>query len=445
MDSQKLLILIPKRTNRVVYIFNYFFKEIFGIDVIYCTDISYFKDYKECKIHYGNSSIGDEFFISADDLLFQRGIQDIEISIGNFNGLSTLFHTYSRQSQFTFDLFAASFFLISRYEEYLPFIKDKYGRFTAKESFAYKNKFLQKPIIDIWAMELQKKLKAFYPELIFKNKEYKFIPSIDIDAAFSYKHKGTLRTLGGYAKSIRDLNFGEIVRRTKVLFNKEKDPFNTFDYIFDLHRKYSLKAIFFILFADYGTNDKNTPTYNRYFRDLVAYIADNANVGIHPSFTSNIVPTKLKKEVINLSKTVHADINKSRQHFLILHLPSTYRNLINLEITDDYSMGYASEYGFRASTSHSFLFYDLEMEYTTSLRIHPFAVMEGTLKDYKKLSLEEAKNAFEKVIDEIKAVNGTFISLWHNESLSNQDRWVGWRKLYEEMIEYALPNGKAKV
>ena len=442
MNSQNILILIPKRTNRVVYIINHFFKEFMGVDVKYCIDNEKFKSYQGFKIHYGYFALGDEFFIASDDLLFERGIQDLELNIGEFNGFASLFQTYSRQSKFTFDVFAASFYLMTRYEEYLPFMKDKYGRFSAQESIAFQNGFLKKPIIDIWAMELQKRLQEFYPELVFTNTEYKFLPSIDIDAAYSYKHKGAMRTLGGYAKSIRDLNFKEINIRTKVLFNKEKDPFNTFDYIFDLHAKYGLNAIFFILFADYGTNDKNTPTYNRYFKDLVAYIADNADIGIHPSYTSNIVASKLKKEVTNLSKTVHFDIHKSRQHFLILHLPSTYRNLINLEISDDYSMGYASEYGFRASTSHSFLFYDLEMEYTTSLRIHPFAVMEGTLKDYQKMNVVQALKVFEQMIDEVKAVNGTFISLWHNESLSNMDRWVGWRKLYEEMIEYALPDGK---
>jgi len=423
---------------------NHFFIEFMGITTKFCTDEQKFNDHDGPKMHYGYFALGDEFFIAADDILFERGIQDLEISFGEFNGLPSFFQTYSRQSQFTFDLFAASFYLISRYEEYLPFIKDKYGRFMAEESIAYKNGFLQQPIIDIWAVELQKKLKELFPELVFNNKEYEFIPSIDIDAAYAYKHKGAFRTLGGYIKSLRDFNFKEIKRKTRVILNKEKDPFDNFDYIFQLHKEHSLKAIFFILFADYGTNDKNTPTFNRYFKELVAYIADNANVGIHPSYTSNIIPSKLKKELKNLSKTVHFDINKSRQHFLILHLPSTYRNLINLEITDDYSMGYASQYGFRASTSHSFLFYDLEMEYTTSLRIHPFAAMEGTLKDYQKMSVEEAKKTFEYIIDEIKAVNGTYISLWHNESLSNQDRWVGWRNLYEEMIEYALPNGKAK-
>jgi hypothetical protein len=78
------------------------------------------------------------------------------------------------------------------------------------------------------------------------------------------------------------------------------------------------------------------------------------------------------------------------------------------------------------------------MEEETKLRIHPFAVMDGTLRDYMMLSAEEAVVEIKKLIKEVKAVNGTFISLWHNESLSNQLRWTGWQKVYEELLTAAV-------
>ncbi len=437
MKSNRILVLIPKRTNRLIYIFNHILKELLGLEPSYTTDIEAFKNTDEAKMHYGSMPLDKEFFISADNLLFERGIQEQELSWGRYMDLPTLFPSYNRSSVYLFDPFAASFYLLSRYEEYLPFMKDKYGRFPAGESLAFAHGFLEKPLVDIWARDMGKKLMETFPDLLIQYTSYKFVPTIDVDAAFAYKHKGTLRTIGGYLKNLRDFDMADLKRRTRVLFGKEKDPFDTFDYIFDLHKRNNLKSIFFILFADYGTNDKNTPTYNRAFKELAAYISDNAEVGIHPSFTSNFIPSKLKKELRTLTNTVHQEIVKSRQHFLILHMPSTYRNLLNMGIIDDFSMGYAAEVGFRASTANSFLFYDLEMEYTTSLRIHPFAVMEGTLRDYKKLSIEDSLAKYQSIIDEVRMVGGTYISIWHNESLSNKNRWVGWNKLYEKMIEYA--------
>ncbi len=436
--TNNLLFYIPKRTNRLIYIINHFCNTAWGVKAKYTVDKEEFINHDGPKLHYGYYAIGDELFISAEQLLFQRGIEDQEINIGKFLDLPTLFPTYSRDSFLPFDVFSASFYLLSRYEEYLPFMKDKYGRFPARHSIAYNNNFLHKPIIDIWAKHIAQVLKEKFTDLELKEPNYKFIPSIDIDAAFALNHKGTVRTIGGYIKDIIHLNMDEFMQRTRVLIGKEKDPFDTFDFMFETHGKYKLKPIFFILFAAYGTNDKNTPTYNRKFRDLVAYIGDNGEVGIHPSFTSNSVSSKLKKEIYNLTNVVHTEILKSRQHFLILHMPITYRNLINHGITDDYSMGYAAEIGFRASTSRSFLFYDLEMEYTTSLKIHPFTAMEGTLRDYQSLGVEDAYKALCSIIDEVKSVNGTYISLWHNESLSDKKRWVGWRDLYIKMIEYAM-------
>jgi hypothetical protein len=438
MNPQEILILIPRRTNRLVYIINHFLKELLGLETKYCIDAEKFKEYDGPKFHYGLSALDDEFFIAADDLIFERGIQDQELNIGEYEGHACLYPTYNRKSQYPFDVFSAAFYLMSRYEEYLPFINDKYGRFTATESIAFQNGFLQKPLIDFWAIDLGKKLKARFPSLILRQLEYNFIPSIDVDAAYAYKHKGFLRTIGGYLKVLRDMNFKELQQRNLVFLGKEEDPFDTFDYLFELHDKHNLKAIFFILFAEYGTNDKNTPTHNRNFRELLAYISDHAKVGIHPSYTSNTIVAKSKKEVRELSKCIHREIIASRQHFLILHLPSTYRNLINLGITDDYSMGYPGQIGFRASTTRSFLFYDLEMEYTTALRIHPFAAMEGTLRDYLQMNPQQAEQAYRKIIDEVKAVNGTYISIWHNESVGDKNRWEGWRQVYENMIAYAL-------
>jgi len=422
----------------VLYIFKHILGEMLGVEPNCTTDKEVFIAHEGPKLNYSFQPFGDEMFVMADDLLFERGISEHELTFGEYNNQKCFFQTYNKKSLFPFDLFSASFYLLTRYEEYLPFIKDKYGRFGAEESLAFEKGFLRKPLINIWSLDLAKKLENAFPELKISKPEYQFISTIDIDAAFAYKHKGMLRTMGAYAKDLLALDFDEMRLRTKVLLKKQSDPFDTFDYQFSIQEKYNLEQIYFILFADYGTNDKNTPTHSRIFRELIRFIADHADVGIHPSFTSNSVSGKLKKEIISLTKTLHREVVKSRQHFLILHLPSTYRNLMNHGITDDYSMGYASQIGFRASICTSFLFYDLEMENTTTLRLHPFAAMEGTLRDYNKLNSEESIKMYQEVIDEVKQVGGTYISIWHNESLSDEKRWKGWRAVYEKMIEYAL-------
>jgi len=435
-----ILIHTHKITNRIKFIFNLFFKELLNVDVEITAKAEYFEAFEGVKFSYGKSPIKDELFFASANILFERGISSQQISFIEFNGSKAFFPVYNKVSALEFDPFAAAFYLVSRYEEYLPYRKDKYGRYSATESLAYKNDFLQKPLVNQWALNIGKILQGHFQEFHFPGTKYQFIPTIDIDAAWAYKHKGLFRIGGGLLNAVFRLDFKNLVHRLRVLSGLRKDPFDTFNYQLNLQKKYKLKPIYFILFADYGFNDKNIPVHNRQFRTLIKSLADYASVGIHPSYGSNESPKKLRREVEKLSKVLNREITNSRQHFLKILLPGTYRNLINLDITDDYSMGFAAQPGFRASICSPFNFYDLDLDTETHLRIHPFTLMEGTLRDYMNLEPEKALEFIRKLIKEVKAVNGTFISLWHNESLSNEGRWEGWQNVYQEMIKEALPD-----
>lgn len=433
-----LLIYTPKITNRIKYIFKVYFKELMGIEYYFTNQKEEFETYEGIKISYAEKPLGDELFFCSGNLLLEKNIHEIDLKFVEFENETAICPVYNKKSVMTFDPFSAGFYLITRYEEYLPYIKDQFERFGGNQCIAYKKYFLKKPMINYWAISISNIIKNKFDDFKPKPNKFKFIPTIDIDCAYAFKLKGVIRSVGGYLKSLRDLNFKEIIERTAVLSRFRKDHFDTFDYQFEIHSKYRLKPIYFILFAEYGDFDKNIPLNNHKFQTLIKTLEDNAEVGIHPSYASNNDVKILKQEITNLSKVLNRQITKSRQHFLKLTLPQTYRNLMELDITDDYTMGYASEIGFRASICNSFNFYDLELEVETNLRIHPFAFMEGTLRDYMSIDADRALDYIKPLIDEVKAVNGTFICLWHNESLSNQRRWVGWQHVYEEMIKYAI-------
>ncbi len=432
-----LLIYTHQLTHRNKYIFNLLFNDILGIAIKLTSDLTFFESETMPKISYAPNAIANELHFESRGLLFESGINEQNISVFEYNNNKVFFAT-SKSSALPFDVFAASFYLVSRYEEYLPHIRDEHERFEAKDSLAYINGFLQKPIINIWAMWIKNILTTAFPLLSFPEKKFSFVSTIDIDNAFAYREKGFTRSVGGYLKSLSSFNFTEIALRTKVLLGSIKDPYDTYDFQLEMLAKYKFKSIYFFLLGDYGVNDKNLPIESKKFQSLIKMIADYAEVGIHPSYNSNNNIEQLQKEVNRLSKTLHREITKSRQHFLKLTLPETYRNLIDLDITDDYTMGFASQVGFRASICTAFNFYDLDMELETKLKVHPFAIMEGTLKYYMKVSPENAMQKIATLIDEVRAVNGEFMSLWHNDSLNDQQLWKGWKTVYEQMIQYAM-------
>jgi hypothetical protein len=433
-----LLVYTEKITNRTKYIFSLYLGELLKIDYKLTSSKEDFNSFNGPKFSYTKKPLENELHFGSANLLFERGISSSDLLFIEYENNPAFFPVHHKESALTFDPFAAGFYLVSRYEEYLPYRKDEYGRFSASESLAYQKNFLHKPLVNCWSIVIKKKLQERFPELNIPGTKYCFIPTIDIDSAWAYNQKGLLRTLGGFLSDFSNLQFSNMIRRTKVLTGIQKDPFDTFQLQFDLQKKYKIHPIYFILFAEYGFNDKNIPVENRAFHTLIKTFADYAEVGIHPSYNSNNSIKKLKEEIERLSKVLNKEVTKSRQHFLKLQLPYTYRNLINLDITDDYTMGFAAQPGFRASICSTFNFYDLDMDAETKLRVHPFILMDGTLRDYMNLEAEQAMQYISPLIQEVKAVGGTFISLWHNESLSNEDRWVGWNWIYEEMIQEAL-------
>src|SRR5690606_18228733 len=161
------------------------------------------------------------------------------------------------------------------------------------------------------------------------------------------------------------------------------------------------------------------------------------SLGLHPSFQSNLDSSEISKEKQALESIVGKVIKKSRQHYLMLNLPVTYRNLLDNGIEEDYTMVFADEPGFRAGTCTPFFWYDLSREKITDLKVYPRAIMDQTLKRYQKLNTKLAKKEIFELIQSVKKVNGTFISLWHNESVSDFGQWKGWKNVYIEMLEFA--------
>ena len=437
-QQQSLLIYSEKSTSRLIYILKLFIGNLVGASFRLTHDEKEFITYTGHKLTYSDAPFGNEPFIFASRILFEKGIEDQQINVFEWQSVPVFFGTHPKY-EIPFDPLAASFYLVSRYEEYLPHIKDKHLRFIPTQSLAYQRGFLDKPVVDIWAYKIRDLLKKAYPAIELKTHHYKFISTIDVDSAYAYKEKGLMRHFGAFALNLFELNFKKIGERLSVLIGIKKDPYDTYEYFLQLKKKYNLRQIYFFLVGNYGEYDKNVSIESSLrFQSLIKSIADYAEVAVHPSYSSNDDSAELKKEIRRLSKVLKREVIKSRQHYLKVIFPITYRNLIENDIKEDYSMGYASEIGFRASICRPFMFYDLDLDTETKLLLSPFMLMDNTLKDYMKLSPDEAIERAVKLIAEVKKVNGTFVTLWHNHSVNEMDEWTGWRRVYESIIVAAV-------
>ncbi|MFK7798464.1 MAG: polysaccharide deacetylase family protein [Aureispira sp.] len=393
------------------------------------------------KINYSQQRLKQIPQILPQGLLWKKDITPLAVQPQLYEGRMAAFFVQSKQhskeQSYPFDLLSWIFYLVSRYEEYLPFEADQWGRFSASSSVAAQYHFLEQPIINEWVWDWAQQLQRFYPALQFNPKPYIFTPSYDIDHAFAFAFKPWWRQAAAWARNIGQKDQESLQLRRLTRQNTMNDPYYVYPYIQQLAKQYQHQPLFFWLLGNYGIYDKNLPAHLPIMKKLIQEQQDYGLTGIHPSFASNASLKQLSKEVHQLQNILQQPIRHSRQHYLRLHLPTTYQRLLQLGIQQDYSMGYACALGFRASIATPFTWYDLEQEQATALTIYPFAVMDVTLHTYLQLDQEQAMAAVLPLIHSSKAVQGHFIPVWHNSSLCEAWQWKGWRRVYEYLLEMA--------
>jgi len=409
-------------TPRLTYIVETLFR---GKEVVLTSDVALFYAYDGPKITYARKRFDENsLHIVPHGLLAEKGIKKQNIECGEWKGLTVFFAT---KGDLPFDVFSAAFYLLSRYEEYLPHARDSYGRFAHTASLAYQSGFLQLPLVDLWVQQLFSVLQQLFPSVVLPQHQFVFQPTYDIDMAYARKGKGWLRRLMARLKRIPSRING-------------KDIFDVYHWFDELHTTHTLEPLYFFLVARRSSKyDKNGSPKKKILRQLIKRIAGKYVVGLHPSWQSFFIEDELHKERKILQQIVQKPITISRQHYIKFTLPHTFRSLINAGITDDYSMGYGSINGFRASYARSFYWYDLANETTTGLLLHPFCFMDANAFFEEKLDAAAAGKSLQHYSDVVQQVNGTLITIFHNHFLTEETQWQPWRDMYRDFLSANAP------
>jgi hypothetical protein len=437
-----MLFYSNKITPRLEYIADFIGRELTGKPALITSDPEVFKEQAGPKLNYSESSIAPgEIRIHPHPLLFEKNIQVQQTKCGSWQKKPIFFET---DGDLPFDLFAATFFLLTRYEEYLPHDQDMYGRYDHRNALAWKNGFLNLPLINYWlqflSTEIRKKMPSFDPV----SHRFSFLPTYDIDMAWSYRHKGFWRTVGGMSKDLFTGNFSELFLRLQVMFTKKEDPFHAYEWMNRIHDRYGLKPYYFFLMAEKpGRYDKNIPRSCHAFESLIREHAARYPIGIHPSWQSGDRAELIGTEIAALSRITGGAIRSSRQHYIRFKLPETFRLLIDNGIQFDFSMGYGAVNGFRASVATPFHWYDLENEKQTQLMLFPFCFMDANSFYEQQQSPELALEQMREYYTTVKEVNGVFSMIWHNSFLGTDKKFGGWREAYKTFLTEISENKNA--
>ena len=420
----------PKGSNALHYVLDFVFNTFYGCAYEWIDSPEKWNG-NSILINYSSESIEHSIHILPNNYLFKSDLlQAPAVKVFDWETIPVFFGT---DGSIPFDIFSAIFYLLARVEEYTNPNRDMHDRFSSTHS-VFDVDFIQRPVIDEW---LYKFRKAFLQDtsITFPERKFKWINTYDIDVAYAYRYRSTARVVAAAGRNVLRGDFKSFFTRFKVLLGNTPDPYDTYDFQKEIAETYSDESIYFFLLADKSRHDRNLAHNNPGMIDLIKRVQNFANVGIHPSYSSGENPKLISKEKKRLSEITGSSVMRSRQHFLRFKLPGTFRNLIEEGIEEEYSMGYADMPGFRSGTSTPHYFFDVERNQKTKLKIFPLIVMDASLRDYLKLDSEGALTMIMTLVDRVRAVDGIFVSLWHNDTLCEHSE-NEWKEVYRQSAIY---------
>lgn len=400
------------------YIIDIIFNEFLGLE--YAIEIGS----NDWQIELPNKKL-----LTIEDTFFNRFPNDLEyLKLENIpNKIEEL------------DIFAASFFMLTRWEEYVNKSRDSHDRFPATESLAYKQGFLDRPIVNEYVETLKKMLLELDINLKFKAYKFNLMLTHDVDVPLKYRTlKSEIRPILANAIKrfqIKD-SFIQSLDKIKVHLKLQKDPFDTFDYLMDVSEKVGVKSYFFFMGEGLTKYDNKYKSDDNFIKDLINKIKQrDHHIGIHPTYDAYNKKVQFRKEKEELEKNLKTNITFGREHYLRFEIPTTWQIWEDNRMTWDSTCSYADKEGFRCGVCYPYSVFNILTRKKLKLKEKPLIVMEGSFTTYQpNIKAEDMEYKIKQLIKEVKKYNGDFVFLWHNSSF-NTSYWKKYQDIYERVLK----------
>ena len=427
-----ILVYTHRVTTRLRYVFTHFFDTYSEHQVEFTNVLETFIAHRGPKFSYTKQALGNEFFVQSHALLFDQGLKDYNFQIETWEDTPAFFPC-SQTSTIPFDLFAATFYMLSRYEEYMPHLKDSMGRFSTQNALLYKENAIDQPVVDIWAKKFLSRLTEFFPEVVSKHHKSTLHTIMEVPECFAFKSKSLLRTLVESFIDLFRFRFGSLIDRFWVRFGLRTDPLDVYENWMTWHQKLGISTNILYLFARPGTHDRNISIFKRSFQSKIKQVSDYVPVSLLASYQSGDTVGLLEEERKRLGDLIHRQLRIVRQHLVRLRLPDTYKNFASCGFYKDYSLQFTDREGYRAGTGFPFYFYDLSSEQRTALQIYPVVVSEIVLR--QQGTARKARRLLEG-IKQHSLLYGTPLTLvTYPTMIDDRRRNKPWRRMFKGFLE----------
>ncbi|MBK8614767.1 MAG: hypothetical protein IPN85_15210 [Flavobacteriales bacterium] len=427
-----LLIHVEHPSTRSTYVIRHVFERMLGIPFRMVEDRAAFLAEQGPRLIYGTAPVEGALHVPFSGVLNRPPAGDP--TLGQLNGMPVLYPVSNG-----FDLFAATFFLLALVDEERCTARDMHDRIPADDLFVVRAGLADEPWLDRWALDLHRRLRERWPELASAHRRYTHTATVDMDNVLRYAGRPLLRAIGASLKDLCALRFGAVVERWLVRSGMRRDPYVQAIELVQQHAPVLGRPILFFLTKGDGMHDHAAVRWPRYFRQLLdgPLGVEGLRYGIHPSYRSSEDERAHFKQVFAFEMDMRVPRDASRQHFLRWRLPGTLRHVATMGFKEEHSLGFSERPGFRASTCTPFPWYDLEREEETKLMLWPFAVMDSALIEHMGMGPDEVVRTMNAISDAVRAVSGTFVSVWHDRYLSGHREFAPWPAVFEQVVQHA--------
>ncbi|MDP4532064.1 polysaccharide deacetylase family protein [Marinobacter salarius] len=332
-----------------------------------------------------------------------------------------------------YDIIGLTYWVLSRKEEIGRKDLDEHQRFPSISSHAYKNGYLERPIVDEWLIILGQVIEQVWPHIKLKTHIFSVKVSHDVDnpSLYGFEDWTTLVRMMT-ANLVKRCDIKGFLTAPFVKLSRDNglstfDPNNTFDWLMDVSEANNIRsAFYFICGRTDRLRDGNYEIEHPAIRKLMRSIHRRGHeIGLHPSYGTFNSPALIRNEAERLKKVCDEEnITQNswggRMHYLRWQQPITLRGWDHAGMDYDSTLGYADRPGFRCGTCYEYPAFDPEGQQQLRLRLRPLIVMEGTIIAKQYLNLGVGRNAEDRVMQlkrRCRAVNGSFTLLWHNSTL----------------------------
>ena len=347
-------------------------------------------------------------FFASDDVKGFIPEKDIPVIYGSGDCLLK-----ERKIILGIDIFASAFFMLSRWEEYVNRIRDVHDRFPGYASCAYRNQFLQRPVVNEYIELLWNLLSRLNPGIKRKKRKFSVVFSHDVDQVyFSYSIKKFAGDL------VKRRSFRALINRAKYLV-QNKNPNETYDFLMDCSEDHDSVSRFYFMAGGSSKHDNFYHINDAEIQNIIKRIKDRGHIiGFHPSYNSYNDPEQWKREKEVLENVHDVSVIEGRQHYLRFEVPLTWRIWDENKMNIDSTLMYADTPGFRCGTADEYKVYDVGNRQPLFVKERPLIIMDNALEGYNTSSICECYKLIDLLFKKAIKYRMAFTVLFHNHSFN---------------------------